>query len=208
MASLGLATAGPAGAQTYALDLVGGSAYNFPTPLKVHQSGYPDINLTARYDTKPLGPKAPYFALRLGRWEGDAAWEIQHLHHRLYLANPPADIQFFAIHYGYNYILLGRAWKRDGLVFHLGVGPILTNPETTVRHQSRPVGSWFLNGWYFSGLGMEAAVEKRYYLKTQTYLVAEAALTTGFAWTVPIAAGSANVRNVALHGQIGFGHSF
>ncbi len=205
----GCAVAGPCAAQTIAVELMTGSAYNFPTPLTVHQSGYPDINLTAHYDTRPFGPDFPYYALRISRWDGDDGWEFAQIHHRLFLSNPPSEIQYFAIHYGYNYFFLGHGWKRDGFVFHLDAGPILTNPATTVRDETRATGAaLFDGGWYYSGVGFEAAAEKNYYFTKHAFFVAEVAVTTGFAWHVPIENGSANVRNVALHGHIGLGYSF
>jgi hypothetical protein len=72
-----LAGATPVDAQTMSLDLMVGSAYNVPTPLTVRQNGYPDIRMTARYDTKPFGPFAPYYSWRLNVWNGDRAWEVQ-----------------------------------------------------------------------------------------------------------------------------------
>ena len=36
---------GVADGQTFTVEAMGGSAYNFPTPLTVSQSGYPDIVL-------------------------------------------------------------------------------------------------------------------------------------------------------------------
>ncbi len=53
-----------AGAQTFTFEAMGGSAYNFPTPLTVSQAGYPDIRLSAHYDTKPFGPFYPYYSWR------------------------------------------------------------------------------------------------------------------------------------------------
>lgn len=186
-----------------------GTAINFPTPLIVRQSGYPDIDTQAHYDTKPFGPDLPYYAFRIGRWNGDSAWEFGQVHHRLFLADPPPEIQYFAIHYGFNYFLLGRAWKRDGFVFHLGVGPIVTNPATIVRGQRRTIGGWlFDGGYYVSGVGAEAAAERDVHISENTFLVFEMALTAGNAWSVPVAHGYAEVPNIALHFHFGIGHDF
>src|SRR5262245_30537642 len=88
-------------AQAFTFDFMGGTAVNFPTPLLVHQTGFPDIRVpSAHYDTKALGPYYPYYSWRIGLWRGDGAFEFQHIHHRMYLTNPPPEIQFFAIHYG------------------------------------------------------------------------------------------------------------
>src|SRR5260221_14476355 len=86
-----------AAAQTFTFEALGGSAYNAPTPLTVRQTGYPDIRLSAHYDTKPFGPYYPYYSWRASFWnpEHDSAWEITQIHHRLFLANNPPEIQFF-----------------------------------------------------------------------------------------------------------------
>src|SRR5215471_13635694 len=93
---------GEAHAQTFTFEAMGGSAYNVPTPLTVSQTGYPEIRFSAHYDTKPFGPFYPYYSWRASSWnqEHDQAWEITQVHHRLFLANDPPEIQFFAIHFG------------------------------------------------------------------------------------------------------------
>ena len=200
----------PLPAQTLKLELMGGTAVNFITPLTVHQDGYPDIHTSANYDTKPFGPFAPYYSWRVGLWNGDDAWEFSQIHHRLFLTNPPPEIQYFAIHFGYNYFFFGHAWKKGGLIYHLGLGPIVTNPESSVRNQVRQeVGTGIFDaGYYFSGIGMEAAVEKDIYFTKNAFVVVEGAFTAGFAWWVPIANGYADVPNFALHGHLGIGYDF
>jgi len=207
--ALELGLGGSARAQTISAELMAGTAINFPTPLIVHQNGQPSIDTTAHYDTRPFGPDLPYFAARLSRWDGDRAWEFAEIHHRLFLAHPPSEIQYFAIHFGYNYLFLGRGWRKDGYAFHLGAGPILTNPETVVRNEHRTTGNWFFDGgYYYSGIGLEAAAERDVRISTKTYLVFELALVTGFAWDVPVANGRAEVPNVGLHFHVGLGHDF
>jgi hypothetical protein len=102
-------------AQGFTFEAMSGSALNLPTPLTVSQNGYPDIRFSAHYDTKPFGPFYPYYSWRASFWnqEHDQAWEITQVHHRLFLANNPPEIQFFAIHFGYNFYMFGHAWKRN-----------------------------------------------------------------------------------------------
>src|SRR5437763_13595102 len=119
---------GAAYAQRVSVDVMTGSAYNIPTPLSIQQSGFPDLDLTARYQTKALGPFAPYYSWRLDIWHGDAAWEVQQVHHRLFLSNTTADVQEFDIHFGYNYFLAGRAWRRRGFVLHASGGVVVPHP--------------------------------------------------------------------------------
>jgi hypothetical protein len=84
-----LITPEPARAQQrWTFEVSGGSAFHVPTPLKIHQRGEPDIELSARYDTRPWSD-APYYALRVGRWIGARGWELELIHHKLYLRNEP-----------------------------------------------------------------------------------------------------------------------
>jgi hypothetical protein len=198
-----------AAGEDFTFEIMGGDAYNFPIPLTVHQNGYPDINLTAQYDTKPYSAYAPYYAWQMTFWDKDEGWEFGQVHHKMFLTDPPPEIQNFAIHYGYNYFLFGHAWKRSGLIFHLDTGPIITNPSNTVRGQVLETAGtgWFDQGYDFSGWGVQIAVSKNFYLNANGFVIAEVGLMGGWAWTVPVSNGSANVPNLSLHGRLGLGLS-
>lgn len=206
---LSLWTLKPCDADTLTVEVMGGSALNFRSPLVVRQDGFPDIRVpAARYDTRPFG-SYPYYAWRVGLWDGNGAWEFEHIHHRLFLTNPPPEIEVFAIHFGYNYYLLGRASRIKGFVFRAGTGPIVTNPENTVRGQRfSPGPGFFDSGSYVSGIGTRAAIGRQLNLTDHFFVVGEAVFTAGFAWRVPVSGGSANVPNRALHGHVGLGVSF
>ena len=201
--------ASQAHADVVTFELMGGSAVNLPSPLVVRQNGFPDIRVSgARYETRPFG-SYPYYAWRLGLWDENSGWELEHIHHRLFLSNLPPEIAVFAIHYGYNYFLLGRAWKRRGFVYRVGAGPIVTNPENTVRGRVFRTRRDFLDsGNYFSGIGTRVGLGRELQLARHLFLVGEGSFTTGFAWSVPVADGSANVPNLAIHGHLGIGVRF
>jgi len=209
LVSLLVMTSDPLRAQTISLEIMGGSAYNLPTPLTVHQSGYPDIHFWADYDTKPFGPYAPYYAWRAGLWDKNEAWEFGQVHHRIFLTNPPPEIQVFAIHFGYNYFFLGHAWKKADFILHLGIGPVITNPQNTVRGQTLQTKDtgWFDQGYNLSGIGAEGAISRNFYYAKNGFFLLEVALIAGFV-TVPVVDGSADVPNLAFHGHIGTGVSF
>ena len=197
-------------AETFTLELMAGTAYNFPTPLTIHQNGYPDLQFTANYDTKPFGPFTPYYSWRASLWEGNQAWEIQQVHHRLFLTNPPPEVQYFSIHYGYNYILLGHAWKYTYFTLHTDIGPIFTNPQNTVRGQvlfTYGTGI-FDQGYDFSGVGAQVAVSRAFRVWGATFVVADIGLIGGWAWTVPVANGSADVPTLGIHFHLGTGIGF
>jgi hypothetical protein len=198
--------------QRFSFEVFGGSAYNVPTPLTVEQTGFPDIRVgAARYDTKPLGPYYPYYSWRAMIWnrEGTAAWEATQVHHRLFLTNKPPEIQTFEIHFGYNFYMLGRAWKRGDFVYHLDGGVLICNPTNTVRNQklsTRDQGL-FDAGYYLSGIGGQFGVSRSVELMPQLDLVGNGAVIIGRA-RVPVVDGTATVPNVGFHGQIGLAIRF
>jgi len=202
---------GVARAQTFTVEAMGGSAYNFPTPLTVSQAGYPVIRFSAHYDTKPFGPFYPYYSWRASFWneEKDQAWELTQVHHRLFLSNNPPDIQFFAIHFGYNLYMAGHAWKRHGFVYHVDAGILICSPENTVRGRKLDTqGTGILDsGYTLAGGGGEVAVSRQFPLSRRVFIVADGALLAARG-RVPVADGSATVPNVGVHGKAGVGFNF
>ena len=204
-----LATPASSQAQTVTVDFMGGTAYNVPTPLTIQQSGYPDIHMTAHYDTKAFGPFAPYYSWRLDFWDKHGAWEVQQVHHRLFLSNTTPEVQFFAIHFGYNYFLVGRAWRTHGFVVHASGGLVVANPESIIRglRLNAPGPNALDVGYRISGGGAALAVSRQIALGTHVYLLADGGLIAGRA-SVPVVDGSASVPNVGLHGHLGVGFAF
>lgn len=203
--------AGEANAQTFTFEALGGSAYNLPTPLTVRQTGYPDLRFSAHYDTKPFGPYYPYYSWRASLWNDahDQAWEVTQVHHRLFLSNNPPEIQFFAIHFGYNFYMVGHAWNRGGFIYHVDGGILICSPDNTVRGlKLETQGTGILDsGYTLAGGGGEAAVSRQFPLSRRVFVVADAALLMGRA-RVPVANGSATVPNVGVHGKAGIGVNF
>jgi hypothetical protein len=190
----------------WSFELMSGCALNLPSPLVVRQAGYPDIRLTARYSTRPFSLHAPYYSWRIGRWKGKG-WELEHLHHKLFLTNRPPEIQEFAISHGYNYLFLGRAWERGNLAYRFGLGPIITHPEATVRGRTLDAesGGLFDAGYYLSGLGVRAAAGRKLPLSRNVFVAVEAGFVAGWTWDVPMPGGAADVPNLSLHGRLGVG---
>jgi hypothetical protein len=134
---------------------------------------------------------------------------VTQVHHRLFLANNPPEIQFFAIHFGYNLYMGGRAWKRHGFIYHVDGGILICSPENTVRGRKLDTqGTGILDsGYTVAGGGGEVAVSRQFPLSTRLFLVADAALLAGRG-RVPVAEGSATVPNVGVHGKLGVGFNF
>lgn len=189
-------------------EAMGGSAISFPTPLAIYQEGQPVIFIdSAHYETNPF-KESPYYSWRVAKWENGKAWEFELVHHKLYLETAHDDIQHFEITHGYNLITVNRAWKKDGLIYHLGGGIVLAHPETTIRNKSLPeVWKAFDMGFYVSGVTAQFALGKRFELPGKLFAVVEGKLTGSYA-RIPVKEGYADVPNAAVHGLFGIGYEF
>lgn len=191
----------------WAFEVFLGSAYNFTTPLYISQSGYDDIELNAQYDTKPA-EGSPYYAWRISRWKENRAWELELIHHKLYLRNKPPEVQHFEISHGYNLLTVNRAWDKKGFVYRIGAGVVITHPETTVREKGLSTHKGILNkGFYISGFTGQVAAGKKFYLLKKLFANIEGKFTASYA-RIPIEDGDADVPNVAVHGLFGLGYDF
>jgi hypothetical protein len=188
-------------------DIFGGSSYSFPTPLRIHQSGYDDIDITARYETKPF-TSAPYYAWRIGKWQDGSAWEFEHVHQKLYLTNKPAEVQEFQITFGYSLFTLNRAWKYGDYIYRFGAGVVVTSPFSVVRGERyEQKGGLFDTGYHLSGATLQGAIGRRIYLAENLFIACEGKLTASYA-RVNIADGYAEVPNAAIHWLFGMGYDF
>ena len=192
---------------TLSFEVATGDAYNFPIPLHISQSGYPDINMTAHYETRPFSPP-PYYLLRIGKWTDNKAWELEFIHHKLYLNNTTDEVTKFTITNGYNLVTINRAWlDKRNLIWRLGAGIVLAHPESTIRGQkySETGGVWNDDGYYIAGPTAMASLGKRFYLTRRFFIELEGKLTASYT-NVKIASGNADAPDVALHANLGIGY--
>ena len=196
------ALAPPAAAHAHwRLEAFTGTGHNFTTPLTVRQPGLSDFRMDARYETRPF-TGSPYYSARVGWWRGSSGWELQLLHHKLYLANPSAEVSHLEISHGYNMLAVNRAFARGGLVVRGGAGIVWTFPETTVRGRKRPTLGYDLSGFTVAG-----GVGGRWPQATRLSVTGELRLTLSWA-TIPVFEGEADVPNRALHFLVGLGYRF
>ena len=184
-----------------------GTAFSLPSDLVIRQEGEEDIEWVARYDTRPFY-EVPYYDVRIGYQDRRGAWELELVHHKLYLANRPEEIELFEITHGYNLITANRTLAVGEVAFRLGAGTVLAHPESTIRGLVFDERQGILGtGWYFSGAAAQAAVAWPYRLSDRWRLNFELKLTGALA-RVPVATGTADVPNLALHLVIGAGYIF
>ena len=181
-----------------------GAPLNLPTPVTIRQGASPDLRFTARWETRPFEPPL-YYAVRIGRWDRAGAWEIELVHHKLYLAHPPTEVQRFDVSHGFNLLLVNRAIAVNGVVLRGGPGVVVAHPENTVRQLPLPPNRTLLGGGYHvAGPALQFAAGRRWDGPGPLRLGVEAKVTG--AWVrVPVASGRASVPNVALHALAGVG---
>jgi hypothetical protein len=184
------------------VEVFGGSALNLHTPLTINQTGFPSIEFTAHYSERPFDA-IPYYATRLGFWKGSGGWVVELLHHKIYLENPPADVQHFEVSHGYNIVTFNRGWRRNRFVILLGGGLVIAHSNSLIRGRDRSIDEPYT----LSGVGVQAAAGRRLDLTPWFFASAEGKVTAAWA-RVPISGGKATAPNVAFHGLLGIGAQF
>ncbi len=203
-----LAVAGPAAAdeRRVTFQAFGGGAVNAPASLTVSQDGQPDIEETVTFKTKPF--ESPfYWALRLGLEDRAGAWELQVLHDKLYLDDPPAGIDHFEVTHGFNLVTLGRAFSLGhDLSARVGAGAAVTHTEASVRGEWSG-GDGTFSGYEVAGPVVLAGLGWQLPLGRHFFVSLEAAASVAYV-RVSVSRGHASFWNVAGHGLLGLGVRF
>lgn len=184
-----------------------GTAYSKDETLTIKQDGYQDITFDASFATKPFD-SPPYYGIRLGKWNEGHALEIEHIHHKLYVDELPADVQHFEITDGYNLFLFNSAWqlKKVDLIARAGLGVVIAHPQITVRNMTNynPGGGaipmiWDSDsGYQWAGPAIQASLEKEFRLNKNWLLSLEGKVSHANA-NIDIEGGSVEVPNTAVH---------
>jgi len=181
-----------------------GGAWSAPVPIVIRQQGEEDLRLTARWRTEAFAPPI-YYAWRVARWSGRAAWALGLIHHKVHLRNPPAEVHDLSVSHGYNLVALEHVRERDGWRYGVGAGAVLAHPESEVRGRRFEGNRGLLGaGYYVAGPTAGVFVGRSHPEQGRLRAAAEARLTLSHA-RVPIAGGSAHVPNLAAHASVGLG---
>jgi hypothetical protein len=191
----------------FSFELHSGGAYSVPLPLKIKQQGYPDLKLTAHFRTEAFTLPV-YWDMRFSRWKDEKSWELELIHHKLYLDNTSEEVQKFNISHGFNMILLNRGFNRKIFRYRAGAGIVLAHPESNIR--GKEFGSStddYDLGYYLSGPVMNLAFSKPIRFWGRFYINAEAKTTFAYS-RIKIAEGNSDVYNLAFHLILGIGYDF
>ncbi len=178
-----------------------GSAINFDTDLTIRQCGREDIAFRAAWETRPFDQPL-YWMVRL-RWQRPRdGFEVQLLHHKMYLENTRPDVTDFEVTHGFN-ILTANYLRRGGPVqLRLGAGVTIPHAESTVRGEHHTSEHNTIGGPAFLvGVGSEYGFTDRLFLAGELQFIA--------AWAkVDVAEGTADVTSLAFHLLLGMGYVF
>jgi hypothetical protein len=180
-----------------------GVPLNFRTPLVIRQRGEPDLRVRARWATRPF-ERPLYYGVGVFRRAGGREWSAELVHHKLYLRNPPPEVQDFSVSHGYNLVLLGHGVEvSPGVWARAAAGVVVAHPESTVRGRTLPqTGGPFGRGYHLDGPALSLGLEGRVPVGDRLRVAVGGRLTGGYA-VVPVEGGSARVPNVALHATAG-----
>ncbi len=196
-----LVAAFPARAQ-WRLEAWFGDAISLPTGIRFSQVDRPVISATGRWSTEPFRPTW-YYAGRIAKWSGEAAWGFEYIHHKIYMDNPPLGVQYFRVTNGVNFFLAERLWRRHGWEFGGGAGPVLAVPVSSVRGIVYDNADGIFHSQYeLSGAGIQANVARR--LKLLPWVYGSLSLKATAAYLhVHLGDGHAVTMNYALHAEYG-----
>jgi hypothetical protein len=180
-----------------------GDALNLDSRTRIHNAQTSASAFDGDYETRGFeGPL--HYDLRVSRWNRDRGWDLQLLHHKLYLRNRPQGVEALSVSHGFNIVAVGRGYAIDAWRFHLGLGPIIAHPEARIG------GASYGGDYELAGAAAIGSVGATFELTPRWSLVGEIAATYGYAKVHPRAEPDLrfSVRNPAIHAQFGIGYRF
>jgi hypothetical protein len=179
-----------------------GGAASLRTSLTIRQTGFETLHVrSAEYDTKPFTDPV-YYSIRAGRWSGRGGWELELIHHKLYLQNGPPEVVGLEISHGYNLVTLNHGWDLGPLLLRAGAGPVVAHVEGSVRGRSLGEGS---GGYRLTGPVIQVGAEKRFPVGERWRLGVEGKVSAARA-VIPVRGGELDAPNVAGHLLVSFGY--
>lgn len=185
----------------WTIEAHGGFPINIPLPLTIKQNGQDDLKFTAHFNSEPFSPPI-YWVYRVSKWKNDKAWEFEMMHQKLYLKNPPKEIQYFSITHGYNQLMFNRAVKfnlfnEKEFIYRIGAGFVLAHAENMVRGKELYQGEGYFSGYYISGPTLNFSFAKQFKISSRFYFNTEIKNNTSFA-KIPVVDGHAFVWHSAF----------
>lgn len=197
--------------KTFRIGMTTGEAYNVPSMTTIHQEGFEDIVLRAKFNTEAF--VMPIY------WDLLAEYNIKKfqvglhfMHHKLVLTNEHPLLERISITHGYNIFNLywGTLSSIGDFPFYtiLGVGVAFSHPEGKVRGQniSRLAGVPLLSGNYdVSYPNFEIGIHKDWMLNKKLG-VRTALKATYFNGKIDTRDGYIDLNTLSFHGNVGLSY--
>jgi hypothetical protein len=180
-----------------------GDAYNLDSRTRVVHPSLGDVSFGGEYETRGLeGPL--HYAWRVARRQEGRAWELQLLHHKLYLQDPPAGIDALSVSHGFNIVTVNRAFDFAGWRARMGIGPVITHVEASIA------GTTYDGPYELAGAAVLLGLGRAFAITSHFYLLGEVGATFGYVEADPSGTPELEltIRNPAVHAQIGAGYRF
>lgn len=174
-----------------------GGAWNADSRLRIEQGDFPEIDFDAKWETRPFDQPL-YWALRFGQEKGRRGWALELMHHKIYLRNPPPDVQSFSISHGLNYLTLQRAWLRERWHALVAIGLTAAHRENTIRDRRLAETGGAFGGYEITGPVLGVGIGSEIALGSSASLVGEVRIVHSW-FRVDVVDGLAKGRNLALH---------
>jgi hypothetical protein len=187
----------------WSAELLIGDAYNADSATHIKHETLGDVAFTGDYQTR--GFEGPFhYAWRVARWDEDRGWELQLLHHKLYLQNRPTGVDLLSVSHGFNILTFNRALQFGSWRVRGGVGPVITHAEATI------LGTSYDGPYELAGAAVLVGVDRKVQLSTRLYVLGELAATYGYVHAHPDGTPrlELTIRNPAIHAQLGVGYRF
>lgn len=192
-----------------------GGSVNKNENLTIKQDIGSDIDFQAKFHSRPFTTPF-YYGMRVGRVKGDTAWELEHIHQKLYIDELPKQVQHFEITDGYNlfYLNYAKQLKQD-IKIRMGGGVVVAHPQITVNGvETYQKGGGMIpkiwdksSGYQWAGVSAQASIEKSFVIHDKLSISAEAKITHSQA-DIDLVNGSVKVPNTAFHGLVWLNYQF
>jgi hypothetical protein len=179
-----------------------GNAASLPTTLAIDLEGEPMREHSAEWETRGFEPPL-YYAARIACGDSTRAWAIDFVHHKIYLGNPPPEVQSYEVSHGCNLLLLSHVFLSRRWHAATGIGAVIAHPENEIGGVPL-TGDQGAGGYVLTGPAIQAVGGYRLPLWNSWFGTVEARIT-GAHVRVPVANGFSSFQNVAFHVLAGVG---
>jgi len=183
----------------FSLELFGGVAVSANSTLTVRQDNEPELKVDANWDTRPLDQPF-YWMFRFGYRLPKHGFEVQLIHHKLFLSNPPPEIERLEITHGFNLLTVNYAKRDLPVVVRVGAGVVLPHLDSLVRGKELSSG----DGYRVSGPVFLGGAGKELVLTGPLFLNFEGQISLAWA-TIKVDGGEVSTFNGAIHALVGIG---